>query len=351
MQSWMMKLWLNCRDKSKRPELPIYQPEDACHVTRAEEHPSKEVIEAMCSEGFFTHHKYQYVQDIPGSENDKVYDEPGDCYECIDCLQSPQEPSPLDRTPQLPQEDSSTTSIPPEHNFKSVEVDVSDPTRNSEKQLSESKNDSYRPTSIQERASKDSNYCGDDDEEEEPFSSDNANGKTEDDASRDEIDNSGLKADMYLGDKTGYRELDKSSKGYMPLAKEPCYIKSENEVFKTKVPQCSSDNSADKSYMNVDLLGQGVHQGQGNERPLTEPVNSDQHYQSMGYQINYDSHDDMAIQALLKSAECLYHDIVQKRKKTKRKQSLTLQDKKYLQKKQVSQNDNLMNHRSVLTNA
>ena len=64
MLSWIMTLWLNKHEKSNWPVLPIYQPEDACHVTKTEEHPSKEDIEKMCSQGFFTSHKYWYVESV-----------------------------------------------------------------------------------------------------------------------------------------------------------------------------------------------------------------------------------------------------------------------------------------------
>ena len=356
MQSWMMKLWLNDHDRSEWPERPIYQPEDACHVTRAEEHPSKEVIEAMCSEGFFTHHKYQYVENIRGSESDEVDNEQYEYYELPD-------QSPLDLPPQSPQEGLSTGSVSPDHSSKFVEGDVTDRTCNAERQLQETTNYSNQMTSSHEqKAEQDSfftetsnsinfyqaeeepyeycyDYCrGDDDDDEEeeeeeqeeegeeeeeeeeeeedkeePYSSANANEKSREDARRVEVGKNGFKSNISLDNDTAYTELDTSSKGYMPLAKEqwkaqePCCINLENEVFKTKVAQCSSNNSADESYMCVDLLVQGLHQGQEDERPLTEPVNSDQ---------NYHSHEDMAIQALLKSAECLYHDIVQKMKKS-----------------------------------
>ena len=73
----MMKLWLNNHDESEWPDLPVYQSEGACHVTGAEEHPSKEVIEKMCSESFFTHHKYLYVEStqrrVAGTVDEEQY--------------------------------------------------------------------------------------------------------------------------------------------------------------------------------------------------------------------------------------------------------------------------------------
>lgn len=62
MQSWLMKLWLKNHNKpEERPDLSICQPEDAFHVTKEDDHPSRDDITKMCSDGFFTEHEYQYV--------------------------------------------------------------------------------------------------------------------------------------------------------------------------------------------------------------------------------------------------------------------------------------------------
>ena len=61
MMSWIMKLWRQNHPESEWPDLSICQPEDACHVTTTEKHPSKENIEKMCSEDFFVKHHYKYV--------------------------------------------------------------------------------------------------------------------------------------------------------------------------------------------------------------------------------------------------------------------------------------------------
>ncbi|XP_022781529.1 uncharacterized protein LOC111322654 isoform X1 [Stylophora pistillata] len=61
MESWIMKLWLQNHDKSKWPDLSIRQPQDACHVTNSDQHPSSDVIEKMCSPDFFSKHEYKYV--------------------------------------------------------------------------------------------------------------------------------------------------------------------------------------------------------------------------------------------------------------------------------------------------
>ena len=61
MKSWIMTFWLENHDKSEWPDLTICQTEDACHVTDTKNHPSKDVIEKMCSDEFFAKHKYKYV--------------------------------------------------------------------------------------------------------------------------------------------------------------------------------------------------------------------------------------------------------------------------------------------------
>ena len=61
MTSWIMELWMRNHDQSEWPELSIRQSDDACHVTDAKDHPPKEDIEKMCSEGFFLKHYYKYV--------------------------------------------------------------------------------------------------------------------------------------------------------------------------------------------------------------------------------------------------------------------------------------------------
>ena len=59
-----MSHWLKSHAESEWPDLSICQTEDACHVTDMESHPSEEVIEKMCSDQFFTKHKYKYVSAI-----------------------------------------------------------------------------------------------------------------------------------------------------------------------------------------------------------------------------------------------------------------------------------------------
>ena len=76
MLSWVMTRWLNKHERSEWPVLPVSQPDDAIHVTNIEEHPSREDIEKMCSQGFFTRHKYLYVDSVRQNETDtaEVYE-------------------------------------------------------------------------------------------------------------------------------------------------------------------------------------------------------------------------------------------------------------------------------------
>ena len=77
MKSWIMTLWLANHDQNEWPDLSICQTEDACHVTDTKKHPSKDGIEKMCSDEFFTKHNYKYVEitsgTVGGDENDYEY--------------------------------------------------------------------------------------------------------------------------------------------------------------------------------------------------------------------------------------------------------------------------------------
>ena len=74
MKSWLMTFWLANHDKSEWPDLSICQSEDACHVTDTRTHPSKDVIEKMCSDEFFAKHKYKYVEETFGATGGEEYD-------------------------------------------------------------------------------------------------------------------------------------------------------------------------------------------------------------------------------------------------------------------------------------
>ena len=62
MNSWIMKHWLEIHNKEEHPDLSITQDNDAFHVLPASCHPPEESIKRMCSPGFFSQHKYKYVE-------------------------------------------------------------------------------------------------------------------------------------------------------------------------------------------------------------------------------------------------------------------------------------------------
>ena len=105
-----MRSWLERHDENEWPDLTICQTEDACHVTDLKSHPSKEVIEKMCSDEFFTKHKYKYV-DVPSVT---VRDDEDDVYSCCPKVENPEgneclditsdydiTPHPVERDPKL----------------------------------------------------------------------------------------------------------------------------------------------------------------------------------------------------------------------------------------------------------
>ena len=63
MKSWIMKRWLETHKREEYPDLSITQGNDAFHVLPESCHPPEESIERMCSKGFFSQHKYKYVED------------------------------------------------------------------------------------------------------------------------------------------------------------------------------------------------------------------------------------------------------------------------------------------------
>ena len=62
MNSWIMKHWLETHNKNEHPDLSITQGNDAFHVLDESCHPPEESIKRMCSQGFFSKHKYKYVE-------------------------------------------------------------------------------------------------------------------------------------------------------------------------------------------------------------------------------------------------------------------------------------------------
>ena len=62
MNSWIMKRWLETHNEDEYPGLSITQENDAFHVLPEIRHPPEESIKRMCSPGFFSQHKYKYVE-------------------------------------------------------------------------------------------------------------------------------------------------------------------------------------------------------------------------------------------------------------------------------------------------
>ena len=77
MNSWIMKHWLETHNKEEHPDLSITQDNDAFHVLPASRHPPEESIKRMCSPGFFSQHKYRYVEgSMDFGPSEEPYEEP-----------------------------------------------------------------------------------------------------------------------------------------------------------------------------------------------------------------------------------------------------------------------------------
>lgn len=335
MQSWMMKLWLNNHDESERPDLPIYQPEGACHVTRAEEHPSKDVIEKMCSESFFTHHKYLYVESIQRSVAGTVDEDQYEFRESPDISQSLHQGSSVSH--QSPRESLASVGLSRDRSSK---FGQGQQTVAQGGETIESRDYYYSYPAVEEMFGEERGCSMSQPEDaisdheqyelcESPHISQSSRGSSVNDISENNeggVDvEDGPKHDLRLENNTAYKELDKTNQGYMPLSieqrtgEQPCFITSDTKKSSTPLPQYGGNDSSAEFYSCVDLLVQGPHQGQEDERFSSGPINSTEIFQNMEYKLKYDSNEDMAIQKLLKDAEFLYQDIVQGRKKSVRK--------------------------------
>lgn len=335
MQSWMMKLWLNNHDESEWPDWPIYQPEGACHVTRAEEHPSKDVIEKMCSESFFTHHKYLYVESIQRSVAGTVDEDQYEFRESPDISQSLHQGSSVSH--QSPRESLASVGLSRDRSSK---FGQGQQTVAQGGETIESRDYYYSYPAVEEMFGEERGCSMSQPEDaisdheqyelcESPDISQSSRGSSVNDISENDeggVDvEDGPKHDLRLENNTAYKELDKTNQGYMPLSieqrtgEQPCFITSDTKKSSTPLPQYGGNDSSAEFYSCVDLLVQGPHQGQEDERFSSGPINSTEIFQNMEYKLKYDSNEDMAIQKLLKDAEFLYQDIVQGRKKSVRK--------------------------------
>lgn len=305
MQSWMMQLWLNNHDKRDWPDQPIYQPEDACHVTGAEEHPSKEVIEKMCSESFFSQHKYLYVESIQQRFTSTVDEEDYESTEPANTSQSLQQESSIHC--QSSRESLSTARLFSDHSskFGQGEQEVESIGNGDYYYSSPAVEDTLgeeRGCSMCQPEDAFSEMVDQDHYELYEFPEDSCHPqKTQ--------EMYGPKHELRLENSTGYRELDKTNVDYMPLSKE------QSNGEEPCLPQYSGDDSSTECYMCVDLLVEDPHQRQEDDRSSSGPMNSAEILQNVEYKLKCDSSEDLAIQKLLKDAECLYQDIVQGRKK------------------------------------
>ena len=333
MQSWMMKLWLNNHDESKWPDLPIYQPEAACHVTRAEEHPSEEDIQKMCSESFFTPHKYLYIESIQrsveGTADEGQYE----------FRESP-------NIPQLIHKVASVSYQPPRESLSTVGPKFGQGHQTVEQggESMGSRDDYYSYPAVEEMCCEvrgcpmsqpEAAFSDTVDQEQSDelcqslhisqYSQGSSVSYQSSDEGRVDFED-GPKHEPRLENNTGYRELDKTNQSYMSLSigqrsgERPSFITSDTTESRTPLPQYGGKDSIAEFYSCVDLLVQGPDQGQEDERSSTGPKNSIEIFQDMEYKYKpkCDSYEDMAVQKLLEDAECLYQDIVQGKVKSVR---------------------------------
>ena len=415
MQSWMMKFWLNNHDQSEWPDFPVYQPDGARHVTRAEDHPPKEVIETMCSESFFTHHKYLYVESIQSSVAGAVDEDQYEFRETSNISLSLHQGSSVsyqstreslstvdlsrDRSSKFGQGQQTVEqgreSIDYYYSYPAVEemfceergCSMSQPedassdneqyelcespdrscgskfgrgkqTDEQEGELIESRDHYFSYPLVEEMFSDEgldslspiegevsahpqtkivqTSYHEDEKEHdnrvvfpsfqpqevchppetEEIYSFPGDYDISGNDEGGVEVED-GPRHELRLENNTVYRELDKTTEGYMPLSieqrteEQPCFITSDTKELSTPLPQNTGNDSSADCYSCVDLLVQGPHQGQDDERFSSGPTNSTEISQNMEYILKCDSNEDMACQKLLKDVDCFYQDIVQ----------------------------------------
>ena len=132
MTSWIMRSWLESHDKSEWPDLTICQTEDACHVTDMKNHPSKEVIEKMCSDEFFAKHKYKYV----GDPTVTVRDDEDDDYSCCPKVGNSEAKERLDISSEYEAAYISPNPVERDHKFMTINQELRGPDSNKSGYLS-----------------------------------------------------------------------------------------------------------------------------------------------------------------------------------------------------------------------
>ena len=317
MLSWIMTLWLNKHEKSEWPVLPVSQPDDAIHVTNSEEHPPREDIEKMCSQGFFTRHKYLYVDSVRQNEPDtaEVYE-----YDYTNS-QLPPPPSSLafrqstsnDHSDgvsndadeyETNQVNSATEMVYEEATYRIIRneehtagsVGSTDSISSGPAEASKVSNVDRRPQNHIDGVACANSSDGDFYDEinvDEP-SSDEATGRAKGHATGVESAKDDSEGGHIMYENAGYKDLVSKREHYMSLG---------NNQEEPKMP----------GYINVLAEETGIpssHSESGNKGTPVDPYMC----VDLIYQPSFEVYEDMTIQLLLNDAESLYYREVQRRK-------------------------------------
>ena len=317
MLSWIMTLWLNKHEKSEWPVLPVSQPDDAIHVTNSEEHPSREDIEKMCSQGFFTRHKYLYVDSVRQNETDtaEVYE-----YDYTNSQLPPPPSSPAFRQStsndhsdgvsndadeyETNQVNSATEMVYEEATYRIIRneehtagsVGSTDSISSGPAEASKVSNVDRRPQNHIDGVACANSSDGDFYDEinvDEP-SSDEATGRAKGHATGVESVKDDSEGGHIMYENAGYKDLVSNREHYMSLG---------NNQEEPKMP----------GYINVLAEETGVpssHSESGNKGTPADPYAC----VDLIYQPSFEVYEDMTIQLLLNDAESLYYREVQRRK-------------------------------------
>ena len=317
MLSWIMTLWLNKHEKSEWPVLPVSQPDDAIHVTNSEEHPPREDIEKMCSQGFFTRHKYLYVDNVRQNEPDyaEVYE-----YDYTNSQLPPPPSSPAFRQStsnnhsdgvsndadeyETNQVNSATEMVYEEATYRIIRneehtagsVGSTDSISSGPAEASKVSNVDRRPQNHIDGVACANSSDGDFYDEinvDEP-SSDEATGRAKGHATGVESAKDDSEGGHIMYENAGYKDLVSNREHYMSLG---------NNQEEPKMP----------GYINVLAEETGVpssHSESGNKGTPVDPYAC----VDLIYQPSFEVYEDMTIQLLLNDAESLYHREVQRRK-------------------------------------
>ena len=317
MLSWIMTLWLNKHEKSEWPVLPVSQPDDAIHVTNSEEHPSREDIEKMCSQGFFTRHKYLYVDNVRQNEPDyaEVYE-----YDYTNSQLPPPPSSPAFRQStsnnhsdgvsndadeyETNQVNSATEMVYEEATYRIIRneehtagsVSSTDSISSGPAEASKVSNVDRRPQNHIDGVACANSSDGDFYDEinvDEP-SSDEATGRAKGHATGAKSAKDDSEGGHVMYENAGYKDLVSNKEHYMSLG---------NNQEEPKMP----------GYINVLAEETGVpssHSESGNKGTPVDPYAC----VDLIYQPSFEVYEDMTIQFLLNDAESLYYREVQRRK-------------------------------------